>query len=489
MVKIRSLTQKEIEKKYIIPGGFLDIWNGKMAHPYMRKTLAKIINLARRSNINFKLYETENGKLNLQKLTKDGKVIPRVSIMERLLKPKTNDADLNIQKKQIKVEYKKKQVKKQTNYKYKIKVEQLKHILRTYKEQHKINYSKLTRDKLIELVQKLNLQHHINEFEEYNKKQLNDKNQKKQIKKKEKSVTSQINTVNDDLEDEWIDGMPEDLKETAEDSSESKYFKINNIFFNNIKKIMNGSKSVDDIVQLYHTEGKKKEGQLFYNLQGSKNINFFATDRICLKNVLNKIKLFIKSNQPKKINILDPSIGTGNLIMPLLKNNFISRHIQYIDGIEYLTNMYEIVNNIFIDPNIHIINDNFLTRDFKNNKYDIIICNPPFSIMTDDSKGKYKEDKLGYIYFIQKSISLLKKNGIAFFITPIMDIEILNKKNNISPSSYYEKYGEFKFKFNLKNQLNYTFTLIDLCNSFKAMHGNKGQNKNIQTGVYMFENN
>ena len=110
----------------------------------------------------------------------------------------------------------------------------------------------------------------------------------------------------------------------------------------------------------------------------------------------NKVHEFIQ-NQPSCI--LEPSIGRGDLIEIIYKNN---THIQF--------DMYEIDTTLSI---IHGIPDNVIYGDFMkqaiSKTYQTIIGNPPY-IRT--KKGNL------YIDFTEKCYNLLDTNGELIFIVP-----------------------------------------------------------------------
>lgn len=104
-------------------------------------------------------------------------------------------------------------------------------------------------------------------------------------------------------------------------------------------------------------------------------------------------------NKPK--NILEPSIGRGDLINFILNKN---KTIKF--------DMYEIDNTIQLLDNIEqekVIYGDFLEQNIKC-KYITIIGNPPYI--------KVKNKLNIYIQFIEKCYNLLKNNGELIFIVP-----------------------------------------------------------------------
>lgn len=123
-------------------------------------------------------------------------------------------------------------------------------------------------------------------------------------------------------------------------------------------------------------------------------------------------------------SLLEPSVGTGNLLSHINFNNYNTIDIYEIKK-EYLDNF------IYNHPNINKNNKDFLLTDFEETfYYDNIILNPPYIKIQDLPKdyrtfikSKFPELKKGlidiYYAFIIKSISLLKNNsGIMIAIIP-----------------------------------------------------------------------
>jgi tRNA1(Val) A37 N6-methylase TrmN6 len=142
----------------------------------------------------------------------------------------------------------------------------------------------------------------------------------------------------------------------------------------------------------------------------SKFGQFFTINKILLE------KLIDKNIKPKRI--LEPSFGTGRIIVECLK--FYSGAI--IDAVEIDNVLYNKTKKEFKSiTNVNLINKNFL--EFKTSKkYDLIIGNPPYFETTDYNKEEYKEITCGrmniYSLFIYKCIKLLNENGILRFIIP-----------------------------------------------------------------------
>ena len=132
------------------------------------------------------------------------------------------------------------------------------------------------------------------------------------------------------------------------------------------------------------------------------------------------IKKNIQYLQPFMQNIkevLEPSCGSCEYISQIRqKYNNIN-----ITGIELNTDIFETIK-IFQNNNTKLLNDNYITYDFKN-KFDLIIGNPPyFVIKKQDVPNIYHSYYEGrpniFILFIIKSLHLLSSDGILSFVLP-----------------------------------------------------------------------
>lgn len=132
-------------------------------------------------------------------------------------------------------------------------------------------------------------------------------------------------------------------------------------------------------------------------------------------------------------NILEPSCGNGAFFEHMPEN--IKANSQ-ITGIEYDIITSKLVSGIY--PEVKIINDGLQNIDFKDEKFDLIIGNPPYSAekMTDE----FMQDLNGctiHHYFIAKCMRLLSDNGILAFVMPsfYMDIPRSNTRHIIDGES------------------------------------------------------
>lgn len=147
--------------------------------------------------------------------------------------------------------------------------------------------------------------------------------------------------------------------------------------------------------------------------------------QIMVENAKKQIDAIIQSKN--EINILEPSVGDGSLIVELL-DYIPSDIIVNVDCLDIHENfLLNTENNLQNIQNFHI---NYLHQDYidyqPNKSYDIIISNPPYvrtsTIGSEKSKSLKKQFGLSgkidlYHAFFVKMISELADNGLLIIIT------------------------------------------------------------------------
>jgi tRNA1(Val) A37 N6-methylase TrmN6 len=144
----------------------------------------------------------------------------------------------------------------------------------------------------------------------------------------------------------------------------------------------------------------------------------------------------------KNSKILEAGCGTGNFVIPLIqKLNEIYKNSETIDEKELKRKILS--NNVFacdFDPKAikslknsigadtaNIMVSSFLSDNlFDNNKYDFVIGNPPYNAILSNEEKHYCETKYpnlsksikSEIFFVIKSIDLLKPNGQLCLVLP-----------------------------------------------------------------------
>lgn len=169
---------------------------------------------------------------------------------------------------------------------------------------------------------------------------------------------------------------------------------------------------------------------------------------------------FINNRTPK--TILEPSCGNGAILELLHKKHS-------IDAIDIDKELID--QNKKSYPKINFMNEDF--TDFKTTKkYDYIIGNPPYIRIQDMNKDTYRKIKDEYpeyikgnsnlyLYFILRSLELLKKNGKIIFIIP--NSWLYNK--SMEPFKrklieHLETIINFKDKKMFKDALTYTCVVV-----------------------------
>ena len=166
----------------------------------------------------------------------------------------------------------------------------------------------------------------------------------------------------------------------------------------------------------------------------------FSLDSIVLANYTN-IRLRDK-------NIID--FCTGNAIVPLILSR---RCPKNLIGIEVQKRVCELakmtINYNNLNDKISIINCNvidFCNKNCNHNKYDLVLCNPPYFKDNKSSKKNYSYEKMiarheiliNLEEVIECAKKILKDNGSFSLVhrsERLAEIIILFKKNNIEPKS------------------------------------------------------
>jgi SAM-dependent methyltransferase len=128
------------------------------------------------------------------------------------------------------------------------------------------------------------------------------------------------------------------------------------------------------------------------------------------------------------LRILDPCCGNGNFAIPAIENIQKNRPEMSMKDILEKTMVFndtnkdrlENVRNVFLAKKyaLQIHNTDYLEDiSFHNEKYDLVMANPPYAKLLETGKRASKNHNM-IKEFIEKSIRLLKPNGYLLFITP-----------------------------------------------------------------------
>lgn len=158
--------------------------------------------------------------------------------------------------------------------------------------------------------------------------------------------------------------------------------------------------------------------QQFTQIEKKSDGIFFTPPNI-ITNIIERVKL-IPDLQIR--TVLEPSCGSGEFFH-YLNNNF--ENIDII-GIEKNTRIYEQIEHKFLENNnILILHRDFLQWDLINeNKFDLIIGNPPYFVVSKSSVDESFYDLIDgrpniFILFLIHALQKLQDNGILAFVLPL----------------------------------------------------------------------
>jgi adenine-specific DNA-methyltransferase len=156
-----------------------------------------------------------------------------------------------------------------------------------------------------------------------------------------------------------------------------------------------------------------------------KSSNDEPTPIDCIEEMISKVPEELWKRNGLKI--LDPCCGNGNFSLPIMRklmeqineqNNkkYILENILYFNDIN--DDRINNVENIYCKSkyNLNITKKNFIDESI-DNKYDLIVANPPYAKLLENGKRASKNHNL-IKDFIEKSLELLKPDGYLLFITP-----------------------------------------------------------------------
>ena len=147
--------------------------------------------------------------------------------------------------------------------------------------------------------------------------------------------------------------------------------------------------------------------------------------------------------------VLEPSCGSCEIIAHLLRSIDPTQHIDII-GIEKNTQIYDQIQHIFTDdPRVSLLHRDFLQWDTMNeHKFDLIIGNPPYFVVSKDSVDETFYPLLDgrpniFVLFLIHSLQKLRDGGVLAFVLP----------HNFINCLYYSK---------IRNHIHNNFAIIDI---------------------------
>jgi adenine-specific DNA-methyltransferase len=171
-----------------------------------------------------------------------------------------------------------------------------------------------------------------------------------------------------------------------------------------------------------------------------KEFGFFVTPPSIIKIIIENTSKYISNGY----RILEPSCGTCEIVHALIEcGKFLNMSI---DAVEFNKKVFDSIKDIEFKQPVNIMYQDFLT--YENGKYDLIIGNPPYFVMSKDHvPEKYSDFVIGrpniFGIFIIHALSMLSENGILSFIIP----------KSFLNASYYSK---------IRDYIHSTCTILDI---------------------------
>jgi hypothetical protein len=156
-----------------------------------------------------------------------------------------------------------------------------------------------------------------------------------------------------------------------------------------------------------------------FDKKTKKEYGIFITPRIIIEKLFDRILYFIETNKINIKHILEPACGTCEIVN-YMNSIFMDTTIC---AIEVNNVIYQNIKNMtFKNNHVEIFENNFLNYTTEQ-KYDLIVTNPPYFVYSNDNVPlQYKKYITGrpniFGLFILHSLSILKDGGILGFIIP-----------------------------------------------------------------------
>lgn len=216
----------------------------------------------------------------------------------------------------------------------------------------------------------------------------------------------------------------------------------------------------------------------------------FYTTRINLTQIYNLLPNFNK----KEISILEPSVGVGNFLLPIIKKyesyNHVSLTLVDIDK-EAIKNLKLNINKLKIPKNfsIKIMNSDFLMNNNNLSHFDLVIGNPPF---------KKLDKKVSLLTSCKNTFELFWKKALL-----LADCVIMISPKLLLSSPTYKEFRKFLSNKNITDIVDFgelgfadvkieTIT-IKVCNNSKSKQINvysvPKNKKMLQDKKYIFDQN
>tara|TARA_X000000950_G_C13874204_1_gene644164 strand:+ start:737 stop:2074 length:1338 start_codon:yes stop_codon:yes gene_type:complete len=181
------------------------------------------------------------------------------------------------------------------------------------------------------------------------------------------------------------------------------------------KSIKDKIRDIEDNKEQFSDLSKNLTKELDKNTK--KKGGIFFTPYNIIEKTYKSVEKAASSNNLIINNILEPSCGSCEFI------KYIDLYLKSvsIDAIEYNKQIYDSIKDIKFTNNVKLYNQDYLKTE--NNKYDLIIGNPPYFVMSkkevDKRYHKYFDGRPNiFVIFILHSLSKLNENGILSFVLP-----------------------------------------------------------------------
>ena len=155
------------------------------------------------------------------------------------------------------------------------------------------------------------------------------------------------------------------------------------------------------------------------------------------KDTLTEIFQHLPSFEKDDIRILEPAVGSGNFIPFLLKKYAYAKTItiDVMDTDEDALKIFNVLLQLRVVPrnvSINVIQDDYITHDFNNSHYDLIIGNPPYLKLSKKSSN---------LSYYRKLLNDEKCNNLAgFFISKSLNmgdyVALILPKNILCNAEY-----------------------------------------------------
>jgi hypothetical protein len=285
----------------------------------------------------------------------------------------------------------------------------------------------------------------INDYRFYNDNIYRQEERERVKNKKEDDINKEINLLNKKELIKELIKEPDELIKKGDFEYDKKYFDS----FELIEKSDRGIRK---------DEEKLKIKVMLERLQFQYDL--YTTPIHCIDTIFNNI-LNDKELHNNKINILEPSAGTGRFIRYIIDNKA-KLKINELDAVEYSSDLYNLLKDKVKIDNIY--NKDFLY--FNNDKkYNLIIMNPPYrGSVSGINEPEY------YKYHLIKAILLNNNIKTIYLISPNLsgsNYEQIGSNINLNLNNALLKRVNKFFKFDFENDMpNYKILKIGECKGF-----------------------